>query len=75
MNALLPALLRIVELHCGRIERLRVEGASSPSKRRLVRLMIGIGDDLEELGEAADTTTVLRRAPTFTGYTTRVVNA
>jgi hypothetical protein len=35
--------------------------------------MIGIGDDLEELGIAVDTTTVLRRAPPFTGDTTRVL--
>jgi hypothetical protein len=72
---LFPALLRIVELHCGRFERLRVEVAAGPPKRRLVLLMIGIGDDLQEFGIAADTTTVLRQAPTFAGDTTRVLVA
>lgn len=32
-ECLLPALLRIVELHRGRIEGHRVEGAPGPSKR------------------------------------------
>jgi hypothetical protein len=35
--------------------------------------VIRIGDDLQELGIAADTTAVFRRTPTFTGDTTRVL--
>ena len=38
-------------------------------------LVIGIGDDLEELGVTADAATVLRRAPTCTGHATRVLLA
>src|SRR5206468_3811297 len=57
-NALLPALLRIVELHRRRIEGLRVEAPPGPPKRRLVLLVVGIGDDLKKLRIAVDTTTV-----------------
>ena len=55
------------------VERLRIELPSGPRERRLVLLMIGIGDNLEELGVAVDTPTVLRRTPTFTGDTARVL--
>jgi hypothetical protein len=43
-----------------------------PLKGRLVLLMIGISDDLKELGIAVDATTVLRRTPALTGDTTRI---
>jgi hypothetical protein len=38
-----------------------------------VLLVLGIGDDLKKLRIAVDTTAVLRRTPTFTGDTTRIL--
>jgi len=73
LERLLSALLRIVELHRGWIERLGVELPPGPLKRRLVLLMIGIRDDPKELGIAVDTASVLRRTPAFTGHAARVL--
>jgi hypothetical protein len=65
LERLRPALFRIVELHCGRIEGLWVEAPAGPPKCRLVLLVLGIGDDLKKLCIAVDTSAVLRRTPTF----------
>ena len=70
---LLPALLRIIELHGGGIECFRVELSSGPPERRLVLLVARIGDDQKKLGVAVDTTAILRRTPPFPGDTPRVL--
>lgn len=72
IERLFPAFLRIVELHRSRIKHLTVEAPTGPLQRRLVLLVIRLGDDLKELGIAVHTTAVLGRTPTFTRDTTRV---